>query len=306
MGINELLKILKPIITENHISTLKGKTAAVDMMAWIYRGVYASAVDHGQGKDSSLYLNFPLKMLALLHSYEIECIAVFDGFNLKAKESVEESRNENKEKNLELAQKLFSEGKEEESKKIFRRALKIKSKMINTLIDILKKLNVRVIVAPYEADSQISFLCNNGLADFAITEDSDLIPFGVNKIAFKLHNTGYFSYLDMETFRNSSIENISDPSLKFLRKISSNHLRLVEFCVLLGCDYLTSIKGLGIKTAVNLYETYEKTETVLHQMKFIEKFKKNILMDIWKNSRNVWHCFSCRPSTTQLKTNCNH
>jgi exonuclease-1 len=276
MGISELLKIMKPIIIEKHLSDFKGKTAAVDMMAWIYRGVYASAVDIGHGKESDLYLNFPLKMLALLKSFDIECIAVFDGRSLKAKESVEEVRNENKVKNLELAQKLLSEGKDEESRKIFRRALKIKSKMINTCIEILKSLGVKIIVAPYEADSQIAFLCKNGLADFAITEDSDLIPFGVDKMIFKLNANGYGSFLDMEYFRNTSAENINDPCLRILKKIYNNHLRLVEFCVMLGCDYLPSVKGYGVKTALNLFQTYEKMETVLHQMKFTDKFKKRM------------------------------
>ena len=39
-------------------------------------------------------------------------------------------------------------------------------------------MNVPVIVAPYEADAQITFLVNSGAVDFAITEDSDLLPFG--------------------------------------------------------------------------------------------------------------------------------
>jgi exonuclease-1 len=39
-------------------------------------------------------------------------------------------------------------------------------------------MNVPVIVAPYEADAQITYLVKTGVVDFAITEDSDLLPFG--------------------------------------------------------------------------------------------------------------------------------
>lgn len=279
MGINELLKILRPHIIEKHLSDFQGKTAAVDMMAWIYRGAYASAVDVNQGKKSDLYLNFPMKMLALLQSNAISPIAVFDGRSLKAKENIESERLENKNKNLTQAKKLQAEGKEEESKKVFRRALKIKSRMINTIINLLKSLNIRVIVAPYEADSQIAFLCKSKIADFAITEDSDLIPFGVDHICYKLDADGNFSYLNMEKFYSMKIEEIYDSNLKSLKKIFNNHLRLVEFCVMLGCDYLPSIKGYGFKTAINLFESYEKLDTVLHQMKFMDKFKKNIPAD---------------------------
>lgn len=43
--------------------------------------------------------------------------------------------------------------------------------------------NVDVIVSPYEADAQLAFLTNNGLADAVITEDSDLIAFGCAKVS---------------------------------------------------------------------------------------------------------------------------
>ena len=33
-------------------------------------------------------------------------------------------------------------------------------------------------MSPFEADAQLTYLVNEGIADLAITEDSDLIPFG--------------------------------------------------------------------------------------------------------------------------------
>jgi exonuclease-1 len=275
MGISELLKILKPVIVEKHLSEFKNKTAAVDMMGWIYRGVYACAVDIARGIKSDLYLNFPLKMLALLKSFNITPIAVFDGNSLKAKESIDEIRKENKVKNLQLANSLLSEGKEEESRRIFRRALKITSKMINTCIEILKKLQVKVIIAPYEADAQIAFLCKNHIADFAITEDSDLIPFGVDQIAYKLNISGYFLYLDMQKLRNSSkAETTFDKWCKIIGNMK--HFNLVEFCVMLGCDYLPSIRGFGFKTGINLFEKHKNIENVFKEIIKIPKFKKHI------------------------------
>lgn len=38
MGIEGLLGVLKPIIEKDHISNFKDKTAAVDGMAWLYKG----------------------------------------------------------------------------------------------------------------------------------------------------------------------------------------------------------------------------------------------------------------------------
>ena len=36
--------------------------------------------------------------------------------------------------------------------------------------------------APYETDAQIAFLVKNGHCDFAISEDSDLLPYGCKEI----------------------------------------------------------------------------------------------------------------------------
>lgn len=52
---------------------------------------------------------------------------------------------------------------------------------------------MQYIVAPYEADAQMTFLAVSKQVEAVITEDSDLIPFGCprvsdqNLIKFKLH-----------------------------------------------------------------------------------------------------------------------
>jgi len=48
---------------------------------------------------------------------------------------------------------------------------------------ILKQENVQYIVAPYEADAQMTFLAISGQVDVVITEDSDLIPFGCPRVS---------------------------------------------------------------------------------------------------------------------------
>lgn len=45
-------------------------------------------------------------------------------------------------------------------------------------------------MAPYEADSQIAYLVKEGLADFAISEDSDLTAWGCPKLLTKLNWEG--------------------------------------------------------------------------------------------------------------------
>jgi exonuclease 1 len=49
--------------------------------------------------------------------------------------------------------------------------------------------DIDFIVAPYEADCQIAKYKRLGLIDTAISEDSDLITYGVNMI-YKLNQNG--------------------------------------------------------------------------------------------------------------------
>ena len=268
MGINDLLNIYKPLLTQEHISILKNKTCAIDIMVWLYKGVYASLNNQKeQNEKNDIYLNYPLKMISLLLSFDIKCICVFDGKILKAKQKEITNRNLYKETSKKLAEKLEKEGKEEESKKIFNRTLKTKSRMINSLIEILKKLNQKVIISPYESDAEISYLYKEKKIDFAITEDSDLIPYGVKKIVFKLDPNGNCEYLDLE----KKYINYPNYICKFLLNIPK--LKLIQFCVMLGCDYLPQIKGFGCKSAFKIFSFCDSIDDVVYFLKNSGKYQ---------------------------------
>ncbi len=46
------------------------------------------------------------------------------------------------------------------------------------------------LVAPYEADAQLAFLCASGIADGVITEDSDTLPYRCSTVLFKMERDG--------------------------------------------------------------------------------------------------------------------
>ncbi len=54
------------------------------------------------------------------------------------------------------------------------------------LLQACRDRGVDCIVAPYEADSQLAFLSKVGIAQVIITEDSDLIIFGCQKVSVGL------------------------------------------------------------------------------------------------------------------------
>lgn len=80
-------------------------------------------------------------------------------------------------------------GKIEEAKKYLSRCIMIDERIIAMTMSALKTKNIEFMVAPYEADCQIAKLKRLGIIDGAISEDSDLVAYGVNVI-LKLNQHG--------------------------------------------------------------------------------------------------------------------
>jgi flap endonuclease-1 len=55
--------------------------------------------------------------------------------------------------------------------------------------------------------------------------------------------------------------------------------QFIDLCILLGCDYMDSIKGMGPKTALKLIREHKTIEGVLEHIK--ESGKKMVVPDIW-------------------------
>jgi exonuclease-1 len=70
--------------------------------------------------------------------------------------------------------------------------------------------------APYEADAQMAYMVKEGIADFAISEDSDLIAFGCNKLVFKMNHKGFGELFDYHAFKNETNFKDWDEKLKTL------------------------------------------------------------------------------------------
>lgn len=85
-----------------------------------------------------------------------------------------------------------------------------------------------------------------GRAQVIITEDSDLLIFGAKKVFYKMDKNGNGTEIDIERLKD--VEEIN------FRTFSQDMLLIT--CILSGCDYLDSIKGIGFKKAHKLvYET---------------------------------------------------
>ena len=169
-------------------------------------------------------------------------IVIFDGKSLPMKEKVDEKRRLMREEALKKAVALKEQGKLFEARQKFLQAVHISREVRDAFIRLLGHMKIEHYIAPYEADAQLAYMFLTKRAQIIITEDSDLMVFGVTKCFFKMDKSGNGYEIDLV-----NLEKVSELDFK-----SFTGDMFMKMAVLSGCDYIDSIKGIGIKKAHKL------------------------------------------------------
>lgn len=175
----------------------------------------------------------------MLVSYDIKPILVFDGQHLPAKALTEQRRRESRQQSKKRAAELLRLGRVEEARSQMRRCVDVTHEMALRLIKECRTRHVDCIVAPYEADAQMAWLNKEGIAQYIVTEDSDLTLFGAQKIIFKLDLTGAGLLVDSQKLHLAM----------GCREERYNFDKFRRMCIMSGCDYLDSLPGIGLAKA---------------------------------------------------------
>jgi exonuclease 1 len=194
----------------------------------------------------------------MLISSDVKPILVFDGAKLPMKLDTEEERQRNRLLNKERALEYQKQGNSMMAHKMFSAAVDITPEMAYEFVQFAKTLGVEHYTAPYEADAQLAFLYLTGRAQVILTEDSDLLIFGVKKCFFKMDKNGLGIEVDLD-----NLGLVQELNFK-----SFTPDMLLTTCILSGCDYIESIKGIGFKKAHKLvYETGKDVKALLRRIR---------------------------------------
>ncbi|KAH6924840.1 hypothetical protein HPB50_025717 [Hyalomma asiaticum] len=185
MGIQGLLPFVQKATRPANVKEFSGKTAAVDTYCWLHKGAFSCAERLVKGEKTDAYVSYCMKMADLLIDSGVRPILVFDGRHLPSKKATEKKRREQREINRQKAKQFLIEGKIQQARECYQRAVDVTSAMAHEVIVECRRRNIDYVVAPYEADAQLAYLAQCKLADVVITEDSDLILFGCEKARFK-------------------------------------------------------------------------------------------------------------------------
>ncbi|XP_067624634.1 exonuclease 1 [Eurosta solidaginis] len=278
MGINGLIPFLEKASSKVHLKEIRGSTVAVDTYCWLHKGAFGCAEKLARGEDTDQYVQYCMRYVELLLSYDIKPILVFDGRHLPAKELTERRRRDSRKQSRKLAAELLRAGDKETARSHMRRCVDVTHEMALRVIHECRLRNVDCIVAPYEADAQMAWFNIVDVAQYVITEDSDLTLFGAKRIVFKLDFTGTGLLVEADKLYLAMGSSKERYTFEKFRRM----------CILSGCDYLDSLPGIGLakackfilKTEEDMWKALKKIPSYLNMKNlqvtddYIEQFLK--------------------------------
>ncbi|EFO20398.1 XPG I-region family protein [Loa loa] len=246
MGIHNLLPFVKNACRQGNINEFAHQSVAVDVSCLLHRGLIGCADKVAQGCETDFYIRYVLKYVRALLAIGCHIILVFDGQMLPAKKETNSSRREKRDFHKQRGDLLLSEGRASEAYDCFKRSTSLTPRVIETAIQAFRRLNmVDVIVAPYESDAQLTFLTKTKMVQAVVTEDSDLIAFGCEKIIFKMDPSGSCVIFDQNLLPRCLCRALAE---------NFDFDKFRRICILSGCDYLQAgLPGVGLNKAAAFF-----------------------------------------------------
>ncbi|KAF8533748.1 PIN domain-like protein [Trichophaea hybrida] len=258
MGITGLLPLLRSIQRQTHIREWAGKTVGVDAYGWLHKGTISCAIDLALGKPTTKYVDYVMNRVKMLRHFGVTPYLVFDGDYLPSKAGTEAERERKRAQSKASGLELLKLGRTSQAHLELQKSIDVNPTMARHIIDACAAIGVKCLVAPYEADSQLYYLEKIGIFDAVVSEDSDLLVFGVKCLITKLDQFGECIEINRENFAACR-----EVSLAGWTQTEFRHM-----CILSGCDYLENIPSMGLKTAHRLMRRYKDVKKVLRALQF--------------------------------------
>lgn len=268
MGIKGLAKLLSDespdSIREVPLSSLHGRKIAVDASMAIYQFLIAvrsggpnsaaMMLTNADGETTSHIQGIFNRTIRFI-TEGIRPVYVFDGKPPQFKSHELVKRREKRQKAEEALKAAEETGDVEEQDKQSKRLVRAGSKENEECIRLLGLMGVPVVRAPCEAEAQAAALARDGRVYATATEDMDALTFRTPIQVRKM------------TFANASKSEVQQINYdKAIRGMGLTHDQFVDLCILLGCDYCDTIRGIGPKTALKLIKEHGDIETILKHL----------------------------------------
>ena len=268
------------------INKLDVRRVAIDMSGWVHKFDQIYAVRYA--RTSNPQYPHPMIISSVREKYEalkalnIIPVFVFDGRppSLKKRTNVERSKDSNaarkeydaKLKAIRERVEAVTEDEREDLLKLRRESARPIPHEYASLSQWMESNGIDYVQAPFEADAQIKQLILEGTVDAAITEDGDLVVFGVPSIL----SMTKIDTLDPEK-SDCDFFNIDDlKSGNYDSPIAEGNRSdyLAEISCLLGNDYIDNIPGIGPTAVYGTHKNKKQNKGALIDL-YIDEVVKN-------------------------------
>ena len=263
--------------------TLKGKTIAVDSYIVLYKLLTTTVKENGDfyyldGKNVSHILGFSWSYEKFFKKLNINPIFVFDGKPLQEKYDTLNDRKEKKQEALQKYKQASKENNIEDMKKFSARTVKITPDIVSSFKEYISTLGYSYVDAVHDAEALCAELVNTGLADYCLTQDTDTILYGCDKIIrnLKLSETGDYELV--------STKRILDKT-----KLTLN--QLIYLAIITGTDYNNGIYGIGVNKGLKYIAGANSIEEVVDRLlnnNLLNRQEINNLTKKYKASFNIF------------------
>jgi flap endonuclease-1 len=259
---------------------LHGRKIAIDASMAIYQFLIAVRAGGGSGQQSFMLTNAEGETTSHIQGMfnrtirflgeGIRPVFVFDGKPPDVKSHELLKRREKRSKAQAALQVATEENNVQELDKQSKRLVVAGQKENADCQKLLQLMGVPVVLAPCEAEAQASAMAKAGLVYATGTEDMDALTFQTPILVRKM------------TFANASKSVVQTIHYaKAMEGLGLSQTEFVDLCILLGCDYCDTIKGVGPKTALKLIRDHKCIENILQNL----DRKKYTVPESWEPNR---------------------
>ena len=262
-------------VREVELKSLHGRKIAIDASMAIYQFLIAVRaggpnqqsfqLTNDKGETTS-HIQGMFNRTVRYMQEGIKPVFVFDGKPPQLKSGELVKRREKREKAQAALKVAAEEGDADEHNKQSKRLVRAGQKENDDCQRLLRLMGVPVVLAPCEAEAQAAALAKNGAVYATATEDMDALTFQTPVLLRKMN----FVSGNKPTIQSMNYA-------KAVEGLGLTHAQFVDLCILLGCDYCDTIKGVGPKTALKLIREHGCIEKILEN---IDK-KKYAVPETW-------------------------
>jgi flap endonuclease-1 len=254
MGIKKLSSIIQKYaensVTIKSMSHYRGTVQAIDASLILHKYFFVN----NDSKNCHIETCFSKTMLML--KYGIMPYWIFDGCPPPIKQMTIDKRKAIKEN----AREKLNDPNVVNKKKYIRLALSISKKDIKDVKYLLFLLGLEYKESVSEADIECGILSRATIVNGVVSEDSDMLLFGCEKLLKNFFNKANIIEIDVEIL---------------LKELDMNLEQLIDMCAILGNDYCLGIKNMY---PLDVYQRFKKCNCNMRVFLELIKYDKNYVI----------------------------